>query len=53
MKKDYKKNNKPEYASLVRKAEAMTINRQINYGYRGTTPNYVFNIPKEKVPKNS
>lgn len=40
MRSDYTKQNKSKYRELEKKYEKMTVNRQINYGYRGTTPNY-------------
>lgn len=53
MRSDYTKQNKSKYRDLERKYEAMTVNRQVNYGYRGTTPNYVMDLPKEPVPRNN
>lgn len=47
-----KKEKSKRYSSLEKQAARMTINRQVDYGYRGTTPNYVFDLPKEPVPKN-
>ncbi len=52
MRSDYTKQKKSKYRAQEKKYEAMTINRQVDYGYRGTTPNYVFDLPKEPVPKN-
>ncbi len=53
MKSEYVKHKKSKYPDLVKKYEAMTINRQVDYGYRGTSPNYVMDLPKEPVPRNN
>lgn len=47
------KKNSGKYRSLEKKYENMTVNRQVDYGYRGTTPNYVFDLPKEPVPRKN
>lgn len=53
MDKEFRKEKGRRYEQLEKKAALMSVNRQINYGYRGTTPNYVFDLPKEPLPKGS
>lgn len=52
MRSDYTKKGKSKYRSFEKEIESMTVNRQVNYGYRGTAPNsYLDYPPKEQVRK--
>ena len=54
MRSDYTKKGKSKYRAFEKEVEAMTVNRQVNYGYRGTAPNSYLNYPpKEGIKKSS
>ena len=52
MRSDYTKQKKSKYRDFEKSMEALTVNRQCVYGYRGTTPNYAMDLPKENIPGN-
>lgn len=53
MEKDFRREKGRKYEKLEKQAGLMTLNRQVDYGYRGTTPNYVLNLPKTPLTKGS